>query len=360
MKFLKCAFAPPDFDGSSIGGVTDKFSGKSTAIKYRYTNAPLYNNGTSFVPWIAGRDYYVLLAPTPGIAYFVASVTAGAAPGRSVNFQAVTYSSFSGLFDVAGDGKSCANLTTKYRYVSNHFEFVPTMNATSWAGNIQVFKLPVQCVRRENDDGGGNDRLTVTGLGSSIVNSGVESILSTGINASDMDQYTGPYNLGCYTAAYMRGGDSWNWSDIWDEQNPIPAISQAGDWGSLGNGSKSIPGFDNNFETTVIKFSGLGSTAPQGIIKTWACVEHQFVPGSVMYEMQNNRNCYDPQAMEMYRAVIQELPIGVSFLDNDSFWQRVLAIIRRVSGAASVIPGPYGMAATGVNLVANALESLTM
>ena len=64
--------------------------------------------------------------------------------------------------------------------------------------------------------------------------------------------------------------------------------------------------------------------------------------------------------MKVYRELINSLPIAVPAADNANFWQRVLSIIRTISGVGAMIPGPYGMISSGVNTITGALTELTM
>jgi len=130
---------------------------------------------------------------------------------------------------------------------------------------------------------------------------------------------------------------------------------------TLGGGPGQIPGFDNQFESVLIKISGIGTNPLNtALFRTWACVEYQFQPSSVMYEMQNLKCMEDEMALRLYKRIVVELPTGVSFLDNANFWTRVLSIIRQISGGLSVLPGPYGLAASGVNALSTALEQIVL
>jgi hypothetical protein len=64
--------------------------------------------------------------------------------------------------------------------------------------------------------------------------------------------------------------------------------------------------------------------------------------------------------LERLSAVILQLPVGVSFLENGDFWKRVLGIIKNISGALSVLPGPYGAISSGVNMMATGIDSLVL
>lgn len=336
MAFLKCAFAPPDFANSNVRGVPDEFEGRSLVKKHRLI-APIVFG--------ASLDTYIILAPIPGVAYCIATVAPGTPIIAATIFTAVTYSDFDQLFG-GGNGINAANVVTKYRFVSNHFELIPTVNQTNWTGNVQTWKLPLSVqVRSTIGLTNANNLYAISGL--------------QGCNSTQSDQYTGPFNLGVYTAAYNAGAN-FPFTQVLENQQNIPATAgSAGDFGQIvSTGANCIPGMDNQFDSLVIKISGVGTNVfDSAILKTWACVEYQVLPNSSLYEYTSVSPC-DEFAIKVYRQIINELPVGVSFVDNENFWRRVLEIIRRVSGTMSIIPGPYGMAAGGMNSIATALETI--
>lgn len=336
MSFLKCAFAPPDFSGSDVKGVPDMYQGKSLIKKHRLITS---------VTLPANIDTYLLLLPVPGYAYFQIPQPAGVPITAATPITGVTYSDFATLFNSGGvAGDSTTEVVNKFRYVSNHFELIPTTNAMSWTGNIQCFKFPLTVGMRQNAATAFTNLLSVFGF--------------QALNATNADQYTGPFNLGVYTGCY-NSGNGFIFNQIIEKALNVPNSIVAGDFGQL-ICDRGFTGMDANFECVCIKISGVGAnTNNTCILKTWACVEYMSQPGSSVYEYQSF-SCVDPVAMEIYRAIIKELPIGVSFLDNENFWARVLSIIKRVSGVASALPGAYGALASGVNMTASALESLTI
>lgn len=340
LSFLKCAFAPPDFASNDVKGVPDNFGGNSLVKKHRLVRA---HNFTT-----ASTDTYVLLLPTPGYAYWTATVTAGTSVLFNTDFTGVPYSDFSSMFNPSGTaGASMADVVNKFRYVSNHIEIVPTTNSMNWSGSVQAFKFPIAMVIRQNNyvtAGATQNLMSVTGLQS--------------VNATNANQYTGPFNLGAYVGAFNTGSQ-FEFQEIKEfiVQLPSVAYENMGDFGRLVT-TGGFTGIDNNFDAVCIKFSGMGTNVLNScLIKTWSCVEYQVLTGSSLYEYQSV-SPNDPVAIALYRKVVNELPIGVAFTDNDNFWQRVLGIIRRISGAASVLPGPYGLASSGVHSLATAVEQL--
>lgn len=337
LAFLKCAFAPPDFDQTRVQGVPDSFEGKSLVKKHRLVTPATY---------AAAQDVYYILAPCPGIAYFVAVVAAGTPVIAATFFTAVPYSDFTSMFGGVG-GSLAADVVTKYRFVSNHFELVPTTNQMTWSGNVQAWKMPLAMeIRNSPGLSNANNLYSIMGLQS--------------CNATNANQYTGPFNLGVYTACYSTGAE-FDFNRIIENNVSIPeTIGIAGTFGQLTNPSGCIPGLDDQFDSLVVKISGVGANASNtAIIKTWACVEYQVQPGTALYEYTTFSPC-DQLAISIYKKVVNELPVGVSFIDNENFWRRVLQIIKSMSAGLSVLPGPYGMAAQGVHSLSTAIDTLTL
>jgi len=111
-------------------------------------------------------------------------------------------------------------------------------------------------------------------------------------------------------------------------------------------------GIDANFDTVVIKISGVTSNESM-LLKTWACVEYVALPNTVLYGFQS-LGITDMVAINLYREIINGLPIAVPFTDNESFWRRVAEMIRQISGITAFIPGPIGLASRGVNMLSSA------
>jgi hypothetical protein len=331
VSFLKCAFAAPDFSGIDVAGIPDQYNGMSLVKKHKNVVA------ASYAP---AFDIYYILAPVPGIAYFTTSVPAGTSILATTTFLATGYSDFQTLFGLSS--MSNANVVTKFRFVSNHFELIPTVNQMTWTGNIQAFTVPLE-------------------LCPSVVPA--TSTLAwdihglQGLNGANSTQYTAPFNLGCFGAAYNRNS-TFDFQPVLENVDIIPPSGVPGSFGSLlANGG--IPGFDNNMDSLVIKISGV-TAAESAIIKTWACVEYQVLPGTSIYEYMTMSPCYSEQTLRLYREIVSSLPVAVTFLDNANFWMRVLDIIKRISGSLSVVPGPYGLIAGGVNAVSTGIESLVI
>lgn len=339
LAYLKCAFAPPDFSQTSVAGVPDNFEGTSLVKKHRGVFP-------SIIP--ASVDRYILLLPTPGFAYWQCDKAAGQSIQSNDNFIGVPYSDYSSMFESTilglGSGANTDDIVDRFRFASNHIEIVPTVNATQWTGSIQVWKAPINLIDRPPNASSGatGDYKSVSGLQS--------------VNATNANQYTAPFNLGCYVGAYNSGA-VFGFNPINSMVGDLPVSLATGDFGRLLprtvvsgiSTAASFTGLDNNYESVIIKISGVGTNPNNSyVLKTWACVEYQVVTGSSLYEYQTLSPC-DPIAMKLYREIIKQLPVGVTYMDNDTFWERVLGIIRMISGGLSFVPGPIGTIAGGVH-----------
>lgn len=336
IEFLKCAFAPPDFNVAQVHGVPDAFDGMSLVKKHKSINS---------ISLPASSDVYYLLAPVPGYAYFtlVKAYVGGVPvlPTPSDVWTGVPYGDFTSLFGTTVS--TAADIVNRYRFVSNHIELIPTTNAMQWTGNIQAWKAPVTLEIGNSSPAPGvyTPAMTVQGLGAAI--------------ATNAIQYTAPFNMGVYCCAYSSN-PAFNFSPI--IENVSGTFTGVGASGGLAIAAPatSLPGLDNNFESVFIKVSGAGTNALNTIVlKTWACVEYQVLPGNALYEYQTVSPS-DDLALKLYRSIIKELPTAVSYFDNESFWQRVLAIVQRMSTAGSFIPGRIGAVSKGISLATAAFQ----
>lgn len=333
-SFLKAAFAPVDFDGIDLRGIPDSYEGKSLVKKHKFTNTKTLT---------ASNDYYIILAPVPGTAYFANSVAAGTPITSSSVFTGYDYSDTVTLFGPAPP--NAANTFTRFRFISNHVEIVPTVNETTWTGSITVFKTKLQINQR----------------GSIVSGSGVNNLFNiSGLedtNSTLVQNYAAPFRDGAFTGAFSIG-PSMDFTPIVEGYASVPAqILAPSDFGQLACAT-AFPGLDNNFETVIIRIQGVGTNALDSfIIRTWACVEYSVLASSALYEY-TSASPRDDLAMSYYRQVIKNLPVAVAYYDNANFWSRVLDIIRKVVGVMRLVPGPIGGIASGVDLISSGISSL--
>lgn len=331
VSFLKCAFAPPDFAVNKLAGVPDTYEGNSLVKKHRLIAPEAFTSG---------RDYYIWLAPVPGVAYMVLQVASGA-PVTSIDTWTVhRYSDYNSMFGTNATGSDSANKVTQFRFVSNHIEMVPTVNQMQWSGSIQAFKVPAQIGVRTKPGMSAEDCYSVTGL--------------EAVNSTNSNQFCGPFFNGVYAGCFSANC-KFDFQRVVEGMGPaIPlTVDPVGDFTQIAG---RIPGMDNGFESLIVKVSGL-TTNCTAILKTWACVEYQVQANNDLYEYQT-ASSVDPVAMDVYKKLVSELPIGVGFMDNESFWRRVLQLIKGISGGLSFVPGPYGLVAQGVNTITNGIDQL--
>jgi hypothetical protein len=333
MNFLKCAFAPPDFNGEKVSGVPDSYTNRSLVKKHK-----LVTN----VTYAANVDTYIVVLPTPGVAYWTATVAAGTPFLSTTLLNPVYYSDTTSLFGPTSGATTDQNVTD-FRYVSQAFELINTANEMTWSGNIQAFKFKCSLTLAEYSSSG----LAVL----APVVTGLQSL-----NSAIANQYTAPYKAGVFMTAGNANGP-FNFSKIVAGYSAVPPIGFGlDDWFGTLNGM--VTGF-GELESLCIKVSGVTATE-SAILKSWACVEYMPNTVSPLYEYCSFSPREDQLALQCYREIMAAMPVAVPYFENDGLWQRVLRIIQRFSGALAYIPGPYGAVAGGVNMTANALAELSL
>jgi len=316
--FLKCAFAPVDFNNEKQCPIPD-MSGARVVVK---RHKALYNIQTT-----PGGDTYLAIMPTPGTAYLSLNVTSGTFPGSGTAFTPIEYADSAALFP---SGAASLNFS-KFRHISNYVELVPTINATSWSGSVTVWKAAVE-IGSEYSSVAGNVATTLAGF------------QSAGTVGQSM--YVAGNNLGVYATAAQVG--PWTYNEIFAA---LPSLNADAGTNSASINNR-IMGV-GNLETIFIRLTGNFSYT----MKVGCCVEYVVSTNSVLYEYSAINNVYDPAALMAYKMIASDLPVAVNYFENAQFWDRVLQIIRTLSGALSILPGPAGMAAQGVNLISNAITS---
>lgn len=330
LAFLKCAFAPPDFTSTQVQGIPDRFRGNSLLKKHRFNSSVAFMNNV---------DTYYVLAPAPGIAYFSCTVPAGVLPLDTTIWTGMYYSDFTSLF--GNNSSETANVVTAFRFVSNHFELVPTVNQMTWSGSVSSWKIPLRVYIAARFSTGHANQYTVTGL--------------QGVTSTNSNRFVGQFNDGVYGGCFSSSPD-FDFCDVLENVQNVPTDLDTGDFGQLQT-TNSIPGFDNGFESMVVKISGVTATQT-AILRTWSCVEYLPSPNSSIYEYSTTSPPEDATAMRLYREICLSLPVGVPYRDNADFWKRVLSIIRAISGTTSAIPGPIGMMSGGLHAITSGIADL--
>lgn len=337
-EFLKSAFAPPDFTADGATGIPDGFTGRVLVKKHKLVQPLTFNSG---------KDYFIVVAPVPGIAYYI--LETGAGSGFTVTDELLEnpYSDTAQLFGPKSGAQS-SNKLTGFRIASLCAELVPTTNAMTWSGNIQCFRAPIF----QNTSTAG---IIAGTAGNAYAVAGLESLNSTIVN-----MYAAPFNLGVFAAAGNMDKE-FEFRPIVEGYDTCPVhLDTTQHFGKLGrsNGPSPYTGMGQT-ESIVIRISGLSTTCT-ALIKTWSCVEYKVNSVEPLYEYTLPSPQEDKLAMDCYRQILLSLPPGVSYFENAGLWERILNVVRTVSGAMSYIPGPYGGIAKGVNMASSALADLTI
>jgi hypothetical protein len=337
LNFLKCAFAPPDFSADQSDGIPDGFTGRSLTKKHKIVQP---------ITFRSGPDYYILVAPVPGIAYYLLEKPAGIPVAASDFWPEIPYSDTTAIFGPA-TGTQSADTMTAFRTASLCAELVPTTNAMSWSGNIQCFKVPVF--------EGTNTIGVVSGTpGLGLQANGLESTNSTIAN-----MYAAPFNLGVFASAGNMNKE-FEFTAIREGMGQLPNnLDVTQSFGQLGGANVAPYTGLGSTESILIKISGLSTTCT-ALVKVWSCVEYKVNVNNPLYEYSKYSPREDALALECYRQIFMSMPPAVSYFDNSGLWERILNIIRTVSGAVSFVPGPYGTLAKGVNIASEALSALTI
>jgi hypothetical protein len=313
----------------SFQGVPDTYDGRT--IAKRFTSVSNYTSPSTAL------DTYILLLPTPGVAYWTATCAAGST-SAALAFTGTEYSDAQTLFPTGND----ASIVNAFRYASNVFELVPTTNEMTWQGNIQVYKGFLETTN-----------WSISTTASETVITGCELLNSVKPNA------VFPYNCGVYTiTAPMDPIMPWvpvAYSSAYSDVGPASAFRSV-----TFNQPTNLDfiGFGKH-ESVLIKLPAVSTASVNsGIIRTWACVEFQVNSSSILYDYSRISPPHDPLALELARRFIHENAAAVPFYDNDTFWQRVNAWIIKTTGVLRLLPGRVGAAAGAVNLLSHTIDPM--
>jgi hypothetical protein len=312
----------------SFQGIPDTYDGR--VIPKRFTSVTTYSS-------TASDDTYIMLLPTPGVAYWTANVAAGTTT-TAMTFTPVLYSDYSTLFPQALE----QTVVNAFRYASNVIEIVPTTNEMTWQSNIQVFKGPIL----ESTYSSSLNEMNYLLEGFELINSVKPSAVF-------------PYNCGMYSVTAPLD-PNFPWQPVrFDTTYSVIDTTASARTITLSSSSLNYIGLGKQ-ETIIIKLPSAGSTSGinTGIIRTWACVEFQVQSGSLLYDYSRLSPPHDPLALELARRFIHENPAAVPFYDNDTFWQRVNAWIIKTTGVLRLIPGRVGAAAGAVNLLSHTIDPM--
>jgi len=285
---------------------------------------------TAIPSFTAGADAFLIFAPIPGVAFLYGSVATNV-----LTLTPATYSDSAALFPPSGP----ASVVNAFRYASNCAEIIPTVNSNTWSGSIHVSKTVLKVAQVSNS---GTSVLHITGLLDAVNTTKPGTIL--------------PFNHGFYSPS-RQDTDTYPFSPILDAQAWASVSTAAASTTTITSVVLPASGIFlgmGDMECTVVKIPAFSVTGNVGIVRTWCCIEYQLNSNSPFYDFASKSPSPDPLALAMLKSLYAELPVAVPYYENEEFWKRVLAFIRRVSGNLSVVPGPLGNVATGVNMIANA------
>ncbi|APG76489.1 capsid protein [Hubei unio douglasiae virus 1] len=341
--FLKCAFAPPDFNSDAGRGIPDDFQGKVLTRKDVLTTSLSYG---------AGQDVYILVAPTPGISYWYASVANGASLSGTA-FRPNPYPGYRSLF---GDtGLERANNVTSFRYASTCVGLYPTSNMQQFAGSISVWKFPMELINQ------------IVGVGTPVVGQPCWVLNGTdNFSGIGYENYTDSFIKGMYSQSVCNEPD-FEFRPIIEEIGAIPSgvitATQAGMFCTFATSQPAagqlcgIVGM-GTMDCILIKVATPVGATNSAVLKTWACVEYRPNTNSALYSYAHDSPAPDLMALAAYREIAKNVPIAVPCSQNEGFWKRVLTILRGGLSLTSKIPGPIGMTATGVSGIMDMMTGL--
>jgi hypothetical protein len=332
LGFLKCNTSSPDFTADEFRGIPDEYGGRSLVKRHTYVG--------SSPTFTSGDDAWIVLIPIPGVAFFY-----GSNVSDTLLLTPVFYSDTTTLFPVGSE----TSVVNKFRYASNALEIIPTANAMTWAGSIQVFKGPVEAQVQAVGTSGAYVKL-----------SGLDDLIN-----SVRPDCVHPFNLGAYVPTTTTADDypfvpvatAQTYSDISPAMTTQSTAGLTCAFATIS--TQNFIGLGHQ-EAVFLKIPNWSATANPFTIRTWSCIEYQCGSASALFEYQTLSAPYDPLALAILKKFYADHPSAVPFYENDSFWKRLLEWIRVGSDAVSHIPGEVGMIGKGVNLVANAVSAMTL
>jgi hypothetical protein len=322
--FLKIATSPCDFSLGSANfmGIPDSYDGNVVTDTQTSCN--------SFVP-TSGVDNYIILIPTPGVAYWYGSRATGTT--GAITWTAVTYDDALTLFPFGAED----SVVNAFRYASQAIEVVNLTNAMTWSGAVEIWKFPVKEAMATQEY---TDHLTNnTFLGVPFI----EGLTSTGSLRPDV---VFPLKDGCFCPSFNL--DALHaWTSV---RTSFPygdlTINQ-----SYAEATDAIYGFNN---ITNLNYVGLGfqeavciklpaTAASQNLmIRTWATLELQVPRTSILWNYSHFSPPADPNALALLHAFHKNFVGAVTSKENATFWENIMLWGKRLSGVFKHIPGPVG------------------
>lgn len=300
-------------------GIPDTHEGRVIVKKHTYT-------GTFTAS--ATNDSYIILLPMAGYAYFTGTRAAGTGV---MTLTGQKYSDFSTLFPSTAEN----SVVSAFRIASNVIELIPTVNATSWSGSIQVWKAPI----------------TFIGW---LASPPAPQIAGFDAVDSTKPQTVLPFNHGCYVPT--RNIDN-NYPFASILQNcALSTLTADGSASAMTFAGGNVTGFGTQ-EAVFIKIPA-SSTNNTAIVRVWSCVEYAVSPTSALYEYSRLSAPYDPLALALLSRFMNEHCCAVPYYDNDTFWKTFMSWAKTILHGISFVPGPVGEISGALGTIAEVVDAL--
>jgi len=354
-RFLKSVFAAPDFAGQGdFLGIPDEVT--SIVCPYRHILTgdfwellALHGNPDELK---ASSRVVIIQPPVPGVAFYFAPLKPNEQVLETTIFHPVAFDDFKSLFGSLIDetGSDLNRNVNQFRFAGNTIELICTSNAFSWKGSIRAFKLALKYIDTNayQPDVGSSYNYTKA-------ISGIE-----GVNATSAAAFITPANQGVYmTATNLE--TTFLTSSVPDLMFNVNGNNST----CFGILTGLFTGF-GSLETNCIVLENVKKPdeSPNSEnctlfqVRVWSMIEYLPHPQSVLYRTAHKSPECDPIALETYRAVVADLPVAVTYAENDTFWKRLCNVIGKIGGLVSNIPGPYGLIGGGIGTVASAIGGL--
>lgn len=349
LAFLKCAFAPPDFNNDPGKGIPDSYEGPTLSRK---------DNLTASIAFTAGKDTFLLFTPTPGIAYWKAEVNVGFFPTTSTNFTPVSYPGTVNIFGPPGaTAKGVDDVVNAFRYASLAAGIYPTVNEQQWSGSITLWKIGATPTHTK--------LVQVVGVipPVNITTEMIEVAGLDGVLQVPNQNYATGFVDGVFASSTNADAD-FDFDPVWRGIARLPATGAGSDdtimpfnLDATGSNVPDIYGW-GKMDTIVMRVSTPAAAVNSAIVKVWSCIEYKPTAGSAFSTFATMSPPLDVIALSEYRRVAREMPLAVKAADNARMWETIKSILGFGIGMATALPGPVGMAAGGVMSIATALKAM--
>jgi hypothetical protein len=349
-QFLQSVLAPYDFAQVGCGGLPDEFSGPSFTVVQRQ----LVN-----ITQIAGKDYYLMIAPTPQSMYWSNAQNDGVALTGDSVFNAHKFADLS----VFSESNTSPQVVDNARVIGMTLEIKCVSPKLTAAGSISVARGEVRVETRSRPQ-------AITTLGGTVGSTlSVVGPVSLANGITSAANFTGPVAGGCFAVARHVG--PWTFSPGLEASSgggavAIPDVGTSGEGISDGqlvyptSSGQTFDWFDNNMETLMVRISAGASnnTLAAFTFEVMMVVECRPALNTAFAKIAAPSPPEDRLAMEMYERLVQNMPIAVPAAANANWWRNILAIAKTAGYVIGHFPGPVGAIGRGVEAVSQGFEEL--